>query len=128
MNLNVVTSLLAAKSFVRSVSADVCTAHGFSLNAQSCTSEDADQARRDLQLSVGEHELLSTTLMRLLHVGWKTLLNKCLGPSQVLSMKTVVVYDLRLLTCMSLLFNAVHVSLLKWYQVRNRESAPPPAV
>ena len=110
MNLNVLTSLLAAKSFIRSVSAVMSTAHG-SLNAQSCTSEDADQSRRDAQLSVGEHES-STKFMRLFHVGWK-LLNKCLGPSQVLSMKSVVVYEMRLLACMSMMFNAVGVSLLK---------------
>ncbi len=112
MNLNVLTSLLAAKSFIRSVSAVMSTAHG-SLNAQSCTSEDADQSRRDAQLSVGEHESLSTKFMRLFHVGWKKLLNKCLGPSQVLSMKSVVVYEMRLLACMSMMFNAVGVSLLK---------------
>jgi len=113
VNLNVLTSLLAAKSFIRSVSAVMSTAHGSSLNAQSCTSEDADQSRRDAQLSVGEHESLSTKFMRLFHVGWKKLLNKCLGPSQVLSMKSVVVYEMRLLACMSMMFNAVGVSLLK---------------
>ena len=53
--------------------------------------------------------------MRLSHVGWNKLLNKLLGPSQVLSMKGLVVYEMLLLACMSTLFNAVHVSLLKQF-------------
>ncbi len=46
VNLNVVTSLFAAKlnSFVGRVSAIVSSAHEFLLNAQSGTSEDTDQA------------------------------------------------------------------------------------
>jgi len=48
-------------------------------------------------------------------VGWNKLLNKLLGPSQVLSMKGLVVYEMLLLACMSMLFNAVHVSLLKQF-------------
>ncbi len=127
MNLIVVTSLPAANSFVGRVSAVVRSAHESWLNAQSCTSKNTDQARRDTQLSVGEHVLLSTNFMRLFHVGWKKLLNKYLGPSQVLSMKGVVVYEMRLLASMSMMFNAVHVSLLKWYKDGNRGSAPPPA-
>ena len=41
------------------------------LNAQRCMSRDADQARRDELLSVGEYVLLSSKFLRLFHVGGK---------------------------------------------------------
>ena len=91
-------------------------------------SKNADQARRDEQLSVGEYVLLSTKFLRLFHVGRKKLLNKYLGPFEILSRKGVVAYDLRLPASMSRMFSVFHVSLLKRYKDGNRGSAPPPAV
>ena len=117
----------AANSFVGRVSAIVSSAHEFLLNALSCMSKDTNQARCDTQLSVGEHVLLSIKCVRLFHVGWKKLLNKYLGPSQVLSMKRVVVYEMCLPACMSIMFNAVHVSLIERFTDGNRGSAAPPA-
>ncbi len=64
--------------------------------------------------------------MRLFYLGWKKLLNKCLG--LVLSMKGLVVYEMILLACMSMMFHTVHISLLKWYKDGNRDSAPPTAM
>ena len=91
-------------------------------------SRDADQARRDEPLSVGKYVLLSTKFLRLFHVGRKKLLNKYLGPFEILSRKGAVAYELRLPASMSRMFSVLHVSLLKRYKDRNRGSAPPPAV
>ena len=50
-------------------------------------SKDADQAMCHEQLPVGEYVLLSTKFLRLSHVGRKKLLNKYLGPFEILSRK-----------------------------------------
>ena len=64
-------------------------------------SKDADQARRDEQLSVGDFVLLSTKFLRLFHVGRKKLLSKYLGTSEILARKGAVAYELRLPASMS---------------------------
>ena len=61
VNVNVVTPLPAANSLVGRVSAAVSSAGESLLNAQQRMSRNADQARRDEQLSVGEYVLLSST-------------------------------------------------------------------
>ncbi len=76
VNVDVVTPLPAANAFVGRVNAAVSSARDSLLNAQRCMSKDADRARRDKQLSVGEYVLLSTKFLRLFHVGRKKLLNK----------------------------------------------------
>ena len=91
-------------------------------------SRDADQARRDEPSSVGKYVLLSTKFLRLFHVGRKKLLNKYLGPFEILSRKGAVAYELRLPASMTRMSNVFHVSLLKRYKDGNRGSAPPPAV
>ena len=128
VNVDVVTSLPAANSFVGRVNAAVSSARDSLLNAQQRMSKDADRARRDEQLSVSEYVLLSTKFLRLFHVGRKKLLNRYLGPFEILSRKGAVAYELRLPASMSRMFNMFHVSLLKRYKEGNRGSAPPPAV
>jgi len=129
VNVSVVTPLPAANSFVGRVSAAVSSRRDSLLNAQRHMSKDADQARHDEQLSVGEYMLLSTKFLRLFHVGREKLLNKYLGPFEILSRKGAVpAYELRLPASMSRMFNVFHMSLLKGYKDGNRGSAPPPAV
>jgi len=111
VNVNVVTPLPAANSFVGRVSAPVSSAHDSLLNAQWHMSKDADQARHDEQLSVGEYVLLSPKFLRLFHVGRKKLLNKYLAPFEILSRKVAVAYELCLPAAMSRMFNVYHVVL-----------------
>ena len=128
VNVDAVTTLPAANSFVGRVNATVSRARDSLLNAQRRVSKDADQARRDEQLSVGDFVLLSTKFLRLFHVGRKKLLSKYLGTSEILARKGAVAYELRLPASMSRMFNVFHVSLLKRYKDGCRGSAPPPAV
>ena len=128
VNVDVVTPLPAANSFVGRVNAVVSSARDSLLNAQRRMSKDADQARRDEEFSVGDFVLLSTKFLRLVHVGRKKLLSKYLGPFEILSRKGAVAYELSLPASMSRMFNVFHVSLLKRYKDGCRGSAPPPAV
>jgi len=89
----------------------VSSARNSFLNAQQCMSTNADQARRGVQLSVGEYVLLSTKFLRLFHVGRKKLLNKYLAPFEILSRKVAVAYELCLPAAMSRMFNVYHVVL-----------------
>jgi len=84
---HVVHPLPAANSSVGRVSAAVSSAHDSLLNAQRRMSKDADQAMCHEQLTVAECVLLSTKFLRLSHVGRKKLLNKYLGPFEILSRK-----------------------------------------
>ena len=128
VNVDVVTPLPAANAFVGRVRDAVSRARDSLLYAQRCMSHDADQARRDEKLEVGEFVLLCTKFLRLSHVGRKKLLSKYLGPFEVMSKKGAVAYELRLPASMSRMFNVFHVSLLKRYKDGCRDSAPPPAV
>jgi len=102
----------------------VSSARNSLLNAQQCMSTNADQARRGVQLSVGEYVLLSTKFLRLFHVGRKKLLNKYLAPFEILSRKVAVAYGLHLPASTSRVFNELRVSLLKQGKDGNRGSAP----
>ena len=128
VNVDAVTTLPAANSFVGRVNATVSRARDSLLNAQRCMSKDAHQARRDEQLSVGDFVLLTTKFLRLFHVGRKRLLSKFLRPFEILARKGAVAYEFRLPASMSRMFNVFHVSLLKRYKDGCRGSAPPPAV
>ena len=129
VNVDAVTTLPAANSFVRRVNAAIVSrARGSLLNAQRRMRQDADQAKRDEQLSVGDFVLLSTKFLRLFHVGRKKLLSKYLGPFEILARKGAVAYELRLPASMSRMFNVFHVSLLKQCKDGCRGSAPPAAV
>ncbi len=115
VDVNVVTILPAANSFIGRVRAAVSSARNSLLNAQQCMSTNADQVRRGVQLSVGEYVLLSTKFLRLFHVG-----RKKLGPFEILSRKVAVAYELCLPAAMSRMFNVYHVSLLKRYKDGNK--------
>ncbi len=72
MHVNVVTRLPAANSSVGSVSAAVSSACDSLLDEERRMSEDADESRRDEQLSLGEYVLLSTSFLKLVHVWAQT--------------------------------------------------------
>jgi len=61
-------------------------------------------------------------------VGRTTLLNKYLGPFEILSRRGSAAYKLRLPASLSRMFNVFHVSLLERYKDRNRRPAPPVVV
>ncbi len=82
----------------------------------------AGLARRDEQLSVGKYVLLSTKFLRLFHVGsclTAQLLNKYLGPIEMLSLQGAVAYEYCLPASVGRMFNVFHVSLLKRYKDGN---------
>lgn len=83
--MNVVTPLPAVNSFLGRVGAAVSSARHSLLNAQRRMNKDADQARRDEQLSVDKYVLLSTKSLRLFHVDRQKMLSKYLGPFVVQS-------------------------------------------
>ena len=96
VNVDVVTPLPAANSFVGRVSAAVSSARDSLLNAQRRMSRDADKARRDEAFEIGEFVLLSTKFLRMTHVGRQKLLNKYLGPFEIVARKGAVAYALSL--------------------------------
>ena len=129
VNVDAMTPLPAANSFVGRVSAVISSARDSLLNAQRRMSADADKARRDEQFEVGEFVLLSTKFLRLPHVGRKKLLNKYLGPFEIVSRKGAVTYELRLPASMSRMYNVFHVALLRRYKDGcTNPSAPLPAM
>ena len=77
VNANAVTPLPAANSLVGRVSAAVSSARDSLLNAQQRMSRNADQARHDEQLSVGEYVLLSST--EILPCGQETAADQVFG-------------------------------------------------
>ena len=128
VNVDAVTTLPAAISFVGRVNATVTRARDSLLHAQQRMSEDADQARRDEQLSVGDWVLLSTKFSAFVSCGQQNAVSKYLGPFEILARKGTVAYELRLPASTSRMFSVFHVSMLKRYKDGCRGSAPPPAV
>lgn len=101
MNVDVITPLPAADSFVVRVRDAVSHASDYLLYAQRTMSHDADMAWRAQQLEVDECVLLSdsrqsTKFLTLFHLGRRALVSKYLGPFEVLSRKGAVAYKLRL--------------------------------
>ena len=77
---------------------------------------------------MGEFALLSTKGIKLSPLATKKLLNKWLGPCEVVKRVGEVAYELSLPASMSRIHPVFHVSLLRKYQDGGRQSSPPPAV
>ena len=90
--------------------------------------ETADAKRRAEAFEVGEFALLSTKGLKLSPLATKKLLNKWLGPFEVVKRVGEVAYELSLPASMSRIHPVFHVSLLRKYKDGGCVSSPPPAV
>ena len=93
--------------------------------AQARMCKTADAKRHAEAFEVGEFALLSTKGLKLSPLATKKLLNKWLGPFEVIKRVVEVAYELSLPASMSRIHPVSHVSLLRKY---NRVSSPPSAV
>jgi len=128
INVDVVCKLPAADTFVGRVRESVIRARESLSYAQARMCETADAKRRAEAFQVGEFALLSTKGIKLSPLATKKLLNKWLGPFEVVKRVGEVAYELSLPASMGRFHPVFHVSLLRKYQDGGRQPSPPPAV
>jgi hypothetical protein len=85
----------------------------------------ADKKRRDLQFSLGDYVLLSTSNITLKTPGAQKLLPRFIGPYKVTEVINPVAYKLDLPREMSRTHPVFHVSLLRPYKSDGPIQAPP---